>query len=370
MCDQFGFKDLAEMVTGILDENGDGDITFQELLDAFDDLKALRTEARARSWSSCFGLGVAGNVAGHVAQAGEAAAGAGTRALPTGVFPFFVPRGSKERLREHRGSRASLLRKRTSTNSSERLETDLDSLERFPVTNHLIDYPDLYDGQKVQVEPEIALLCDVVYRSQSTESKTVEALLPRRVAAFNDCSIRELEGSKNLSERKNWGFASKGISLDSFALATPDEFAEAGPAARLALASYVKQDGAIHRYTETAPARNYLLFGAPLLDWVCDRLNRQERGGTWEDMPELLRAANYPSSMWIALGAGEYTEWGAANYIRPKDETVVVVFDEAVLGPGGPPMDMVEGIFDEIPYSSLDERKAMVYLHQTFVQQL
>jgi len=86
-------------------------------------------------------------------------------------------------------------------------------------------------------------------------------------------------------------------------------------------------------------------------------------------MHDLLQAANYPSSMWIALGAGEYTQWGEKNYIQPKDETVVIVFDEAILGKGGPSLELVESIFnDEAVAPEKSGSKAMVYLHQTFVE--
>ena len=139
----------------------------------------------------------------------------------------------------------------------------------------MIDFPRLEGADRVQVEPEVAVLCDIVYHSDSMEHKHVENLLPRKIAAFNDCSIRELKGSEKLSEKKNWGFGSKGISLDSFKLNDPSEFSKSGIASRLALTSYVKRDGKIHQYTETVPGRNYLLYYEPLLEWICNQLNCQ-----------------------------------------------------------------------------------------------
>lgn len=59
----------------------------------------------------------------------------------------------------------------------------------------------------VQVEPELGLYADIVY---ARDGRSVERLVPRRVAAFNDCSIRQLEGASKLSQKKNWGFGSKG----------------------------------------------------------------------------------------------------------------------------------------------------------------
>lgn len=56
-----------DVVENLLDLDHTGKITFQELIIAFADISVLRTEARLRYWNSCFGLGVAGNVAGHMA---------------------------------------------------------------------------------------------------------------------------------------------------------------------------------------------------------------------------------------------------------------------------------------------------------------
>ena len=47
------------------------------------------------------------------------------------------------------------------------------------------------------MEPEMALYADVVYGppDAATGRRLVTGLTPRRVAAFNDCSIRELTGA-------------------------------------------------------------------------------------------------------------------------------------------------------------------------------
>ena len=43
-----------------------------------------------------------------------------------------------------------------------------------------------------QVEPEMGMYADIVY---SADGSKVERLVPRKVAAFNDCSIRKLDGA-------------------------------------------------------------------------------------------------------------------------------------------------------------------------------
>ena len=74
-------------------------------------------------------------------------------------------------------------------------------------------------------------------------------------AAFNDCSIRELDDSTKLSEKKNWGFGSKGISLSTFPVDRKHGgFTEKNPlVANLALVSYVMRGNEIHLYTQPAP---------------------------------------------------------------------------------------------------------------------
>ena len=91
MCEQFGLGDLTDIVVQLLDRDNDEKITFQELLAAFADIQALRTEARQRYWNSCFGLGVAGNVASLMAQAGEADEEEPQQTKPDALFAFYVP---------------------------------------------------------------------------------------------------------------------------------------------------------------------------------------------------------------------------------------------------------------------------------------
>ena len=62
----------------------------------------------------------------------------------------------------------------------------------------------------MQVEPEVALLADIQYSAEDEHGqKQVVGLTPRKIAAFNDCSMRKLDGSTKLSEKKNWGKGSK-----------------------------------------------------------------------------------------------------------------------------------------------------------------
>ncbi len=104
------------------------------------------------------GLGVAGNFAGHLEQAGEAGDFVGVEAeapdAPKGLFPFYVP------------GRDSFL-------------------GVFPLSHDRIAKPRAREAVNLQIEPEAAVLCAVDYLSD-----TVTRLAPTAIGAFNDCTIR------------------------------------------------------------------------------------------------------------------------------------------------------------------------------------
>lgn len=334
MCRKFDAMTHAAVLEQILDPEGKGYTDFETFCKGFKAVQMVRCAARLKNWHRTCGIGVAGNVAGHMAQAGEADASAPAAALPPGIFTFYAPHPHTVDAPE---------------------EEILTRLENFPVTNAVIDFPRVQGGDNVQVEPELGLYCDIVY---TIDSKSVERLVPRRVAAFNDCSIRKLDGSTKLSERKNWGFGSKGISLRSFRI---DSLSKGSYVDQLCLASYIRRGSEVHEYSIPAPARNYLLFHEPLLDWIVDRINNQEDSAAWEEMFPMLEQCDYPTSVWIALGAGEYTEWGENHFLQPMDESVVVVYDEK-LHPNGVSKELVTEMFDDhsVP-------KGIIALHQVLV---
>ncbi|MCK5293751.1 MAG: hypothetical protein KAJ49_03795, partial [Arcobacteraceae bacterium] len=91
---------------------------------------------KIKEFKEYIGFGIAGNFAHHLDQAGEAKDFVGVEVVeahaPKGLFPFYQP-----------------------------IENDT-FLNIFPLSSSKIIIPDI-KGAKVQMEPEVALLCEIVY---------------------------------------------------------------------------------------------------------------------------------------------------------------------------------------------------------------
>jgi hypothetical protein len=269
---------------------------------------------------STFGLGVAGNFAGHLEQAGEAGDFVGVAAAsadaPKGIFPFWVP-GSDT------------------------------FLGTFPLSFDTVSAPASDEPLDLQIEPEAALLCRVTYGDDGA----VRALSPVALGAFNDCSIRR-PGAAKISEKKNWGPASKGVAPGFFPV---DDLAPDGPTATFRLASFLRRGDETHAYGIDSPLPGYSYYGTRLLHWIADRLNHQEGadGTPLEDVGALLRGAGTPDTVLVAIGATRYTEYGASTYLRLDDEAVVVVYDGAHSTPDDVAEAVAVGREDALPAASV-----------------
>ena len=244
-----------------------------------------------QSW---FGFGVAGNFAGHLEQAGEAADFVNVTsdgAAPKGIFPWYVP-GNDTFLGE------------------------------FPLSTDRILLPANSDGPvNLQIEPEVGLACRVKWSGD-----TVASLSPFALGAFNDCSIRR-PGAPKISYKKNWGPASKGVAPQFFEISdlTPD-----GPTATLRLVCYLRgADGQEHAYGVDSPLLGYSYYGEVLLDWIVERLANQKGSPDTplEDVGALMAAAGHPEHVLIGIGATRYTPLGESTYLQAGDEAIVRVYD-------------------------------------------
>ncbi|MGF1681527.1 DUF5718 family protein [Photobacterium minamisatsumaniensis] len=248
------------------------------------------------NYENMIGFGVAGNFAGHLEQAGEAkdflAVEVQEAVQPKAIFPFYIP-----------SEKAGFL-------------------STFPLSTDTIIPPN--DADNLQIEPEVALICDIQY-----EGKRVVSITPRQFAAYNDCSIRK-PNAKKISEKKNWGPKTKGISSQLIAL---DALTQGGTLDRFRIASFHKRDDHVVRYGEDSPVIGYSYFHEKLLDWIVDRMNNQQDVGPTEDIAVHLANANYPAQTVISIGATRYTEYGETTFLKSGDVSMVVVYDGELYKP-------------------------------------
>lgn len=241
------------------------------------------------TYNDCLGLGIAGNFALHLEQAGELEDFKNVVTEdpngPKGMFPFYVPGFENQ-------------------------------LGIYPISDDTIILPE--EAVNVQAEPEVALLCDISY-----ENGRVAAITPKQIAAYNDCSIRK-EGAKKISEKKNWGPASKGLSAMPVDI---DKFEEGGMLDHWRIASFLRRGDMMMRYGEDVELSGYSFFYQKLLDWMQKQINTQVDNGPLEPIIEYIEKAGYPSRAVISIGATRYTQYGETTFLEEGDEVIVVVYD-------------------------------------------
>jgi len=234
------------------------------------------------------GFGVAGNFANHLGEAGEADEFASIKTeekdAPKGLFPFYIP-------------------------------NDNTFLGEFPFCTDTINHNDI---KELQVEAEVALLCDFEFEN----GKLVD-LIPKYFGAFNDCSNRVQNGNK-LSTKKNWGKSSKGISPDFIEI---DSFEENGILSRYHIASFVRRDGILKDYGTTSAVKSYSYFFTQLKDWMIEKFNTQEDSGPLEEINPLIQDLDKHKGLLIAAGATAYSDFGKTNFLEKGDEIFVYVYD-------------------------------------------
>lgn len=236
-------------------------------------------------------LGVAGNFAHHLEQAGELEDFKNVVTVeadaPKGIFPFYLP-GSDS------------------------------FLGLYSIGTDTLMLP-AYEAN-AQVEPEIAILFDIIYN----DKMEVSDLNATQFTTFNDCTIRK-EGAKKISEKKSWGPNSKGIGSRWIDI---DSFEEGGVMDNYHLCSFVKRDDVIHPYGVDAPLLGYSYFYTKLKEWIIDKMNRQEDVGPLENIAEHLQRCHYPKQTLISIGATAYAEFGEKNYLESGDEVYVIAYDK------------------------------------------
>jgi hypothetical protein len=251
-------------------------------------------------YKNFIGLGIAGNFALHLDQAGEAEdfkhIMTAEEAAPKGMFPFFLPRV------QNPVNKAELHAKKI--------------LSTYPLGADNIKLPK--DDVKVQAEPEVALICDLEYTMGRLSKIT-----PKYFGAYNDCSIRK-SGAQKISEKKNWGHECKGFSNTIFPV---KGFLEKSNMDNYSICSFLRRDGEVHAYGEDVEISGYSYFHEKLLDWMLNQINTQEDFGPLEPLSEYIHACDNPKEAIISIGATRYTEYGEKTFLEIDDEMIVIVYD-------------------------------------------
>ena len=246
------------------------------------------------------GLGIAGNFALHLAQAGELEEFkdiiTAEEAAPKGMFPFYLP-------------------KPIETECGLILHANK-KLCHYPLSTTHLKLPK--EDVNVQAEPEVGLICDLEY----TVGRLTK-ITPTYFGAYNDASIR-VAGASKISEKKNWGEDSKGLSNTLFKI---DKFEKGGVMDSHSIASFLRRDGEVHAYGEDVELSGYSYFYEKLTDWMINQINTQADFGPLEPLSEYIAACDSPKEAIISIGATRYTEYGENTFLQKGDEVIIVVYD-------------------------------------------
>lgn len=262
-------------------------------------MKSLQKQKKMGAYSDFLGLGIAGNFALHLAQAGELEDFkeiiTADEAAPKGMFPFYLPKrvnGAKE------------------------------ILNTYPLSSVTIKLPP--QDVNIQAEPEVALICDFVY-----ENNKPSKIIPTHFAAYNDCSIR-VTGASKISDKKNWGENSKGVSQNLLEI---DKFSDGSIMDNYSICSFLKRAGDIHAYGEDVELQGYSYFYEKLLDWMVEQINTQEDFGPLEHLNSYIAACNYPTKAIISIGATRYTPYGEHTFLQNGDEVIIMLYNNTATNP-------------------------------------
>jgi len=275
-----------------------------------------------QKFSEYLGLGIAGNFALHLAQAGELEEFkdiiTADEAAPKGLFPFYLPNFPEN-----------------------------SQLSSYPLSSDTIQLPNR--DVNVQMEPEVGLICKLTYSNDK-----LVGIKPTHFGAYNDCSIR-VAGAKKISEKKNWGANSKGFASTLLEI---DRFEAGGIMDNYSICSYLKRSNKLIPYGENVELLGYSYFYAKLTTWIQNQINTQEDFGPLEPLLEYIQICDYPAQAIISIGATRYTEYGEKTFLKKDDELFVVVYDHTNYS-----YDNITTLLQNEEYT----QKSMSILHQRVV---
>ena len=247
------------------------------------------------------GLGIAGNFALHLAQAGELEEFkdiiTADEAAPKGMFPFYLPMPTSP------VNQVNLKAKKI--------------LSTYPLSSDTIKLPT--EKVNVQAEPEVGLICELEYCAGK-----LSKIIPTYFGAYNDCSIR-VAGASKISDKKNWGADSKGFSNELIKI---DKFKAGGVMDSYSICSFLRRDGKLTAYGEDVELTGYSYFYEKLNDWILNQLITQEDFGPLEAIEEYISSCGNPTQAIISIGATRYTSYGETTFLEAGDEILIAVYDK------------------------------------------
>ena len=251
------------------------------------ELVTLNEITHGQDW---VGLGIAGNQAEHLVQAGEADDFKEIVALenaPKGIFPWYIPNS-----------------------------------DSFLAVNPLSHDHLKNNGEGfLQPEPEIALV--VKFHYSDTGEQLLEAISVLGFSAFNDCSRRV--AAPKISLKKNWGAGSQGMAKQILPI---DDFnGQGGTIDNYRLGCYLKRDGELLQYGKDTAVTDYCYFNQTLVDWLVNQINTQQDNGPLEPIGQML-ASSKPAYGVIAIGATCYSDFGNSEmrFLKENDELFVIAY--------------------------------------------
>lgn len=180
----------------------------------------------------------------------------------------------------------------------------------------MIKYPQ--QGEDVDIEPELVIRFKIGYQDGN-----VSSLRPEAMTIGNDFTIRTLENSDKISQRKAWGEKSKGLNSLWWQM---DEFIPENYGSNISLISYIERNGLFQPATPQVTCSDTKLFCTDLIEWVIHAINHQQDEGMYEKiMPELI-AQGHPDELILYTGAPIYTEWGEQNFLQSGDKVHIAAF--------------------------------------------
>lgn len=253
----------------------------------------------SKDYNDYFVMGIAGNTPGHLAQVGEQAEFSTIRTEnpddPKCLFPVYTP-GTQQR-----------------------------PSSPFPLSSTQLLLPQ--SAAPVQLEPELALICQVHYQAGLPVQ-----LHPQAATAYNDCTIRMPYRQEKISLRKNWGRSSKGIAQDWLRL---DGFSPGGILDQYLLCAYLQHENGLQCCALDTAVKDYALFHQQLLDWIIRQIRIQPDLDNQECIAEHLASAGFPQYLIVSLGAIPYTDYGQRTFLAAGDITHVILYHPRHYTPAG-----------------------------------